>query len=55
MKEEKRTIREILKEKIEFSASLSTLSKVLRGLGFSYKRHKSKVLFERPDIVTYMK
>ena len=50
-----KNIREIVKEKIEFSASLSTLSKVLKGLGFSYKRcvQNRKVLMERPDVVAH--
>ena len=50
-----KNIREILKEKIEFFASLSTLSKVLKGLGFSYKRcvQNRKVLMERPDVVAH--
>ena len=50
-------LKEILKEKIEFSAGLSTLSNVLRGQGFSYERYiKNRiVLMERPDVVTYIK
>ena len=47
-------IREMLIRKIEYSGSLTTLSKVLKGLGFSYKRcsQNRKVLMERPDVVS---
>ena len=47
-------IREMLIKKIEYSGGLTTLSKVLKCLGFSYKRcsQNRKVLMERPDVVS---
>ena len=48
-------IMEMLIRKIEFSGGLSTLSKVLKSLGFSYKRcsQNRKVLMERTDGVSH--
>ena len=48
-------IRELLVSKIEYSGSITTLRKVLKSLGFTYKRctQNRKVLMERPDVVSH--